>query len=155
MCGKDILQMEDPFLWRAISFTWHNRIRWLKSLLEYPKLNCKLFLNHIINWVLIIKSLSSNKKLFNCKHIYLNQWWIRHFDSFILTLDLIWKIFSKFWNVDIFFIFNWKNKIHTLFLPQNWYMIGFQTLSFYQSYFWYLDLELMKTLNINISLYDK
>lgn len=60
VCDEHIFQMEEPLFWRAITYTLLKKIRLLKNLIDFLKINYKLFLNSIINQVLTMMSLFSD-----------------------------------------------------------------------------------------------
>jgi hypothetical protein len=63
-----------------------------QKFITMPKYELQNIFKLISNWMLIMMSLSFNTLNATCKHTYLSQGWVKHFDSYILTLDLAFEI---------------------------------------------------------------
>jgi len=131
---------KSPFLWRIITYTLHNEIRWFKSLLKCSKMSYNLFSDSIINQASTMTPfyiILMHQVLIHM-HVYPSKEWIKHFDSCILTLYLASKFSFKFWNVDLFL------HIYTHFYLKKGYMIrGTQIVPIYHFLILYLHPYLM------------
>jgi hypothetical protein len=85
-------------LWRTITYTLHDEIRWFKSLLKCSKINLKFIfrLHHQPSIEHDTILFYFDKLSVHYMHVYPSQEWIKHFDSCIFDIIFgIWIFFLK------------------------------------------------------------